>query len=136
VAARALVTNDVPPYAIVGGNPAGIIRTRFDEKTIAALLDSAWWDLPKEEIAGLIPLLQRVPRNLERALTLVQGSRGIAETVMSSFVTVTFSYTDNESAEACIALVERLIAEVNSDVKVVYGKRSCLQGTLSAGLVM
>jgi acetyltransferase-like isoleucine patch superfamily enzyme len=58
VAARALVTKDVPPYAIVGGNPASLIRYRFDEKTIAALLDSTWWDLPKNEIAALIPLLQ------------------------------------------------------------------------------
>ena len=40
VAARAVVTKDVPPYAIVGGNPAKVIRYRFDEETIAALLDA------------------------------------------------------------------------------------------------
>lgn len=58
VAAHAVVTKDVPPYAIVGGNPAKIIRYRFDEATIQALLETKWWDLPREKIATLIPLLQ------------------------------------------------------------------------------
>ena len=58
VAARAVVTKDVPPYAIVGGNPARTIRARFDAPTVAALLDAAWWDLPDAAVAGLIPLLQ------------------------------------------------------------------------------
>jgi acetyltransferase-like isoleucine patch superfamily enzyme len=58
VAAGALVTKDVPPYAIIGGNPAQVIRCRFDEATVAALLETAWWDLPREQVAGLIPLLQ------------------------------------------------------------------------------
>ena len=48
----------MPPYAIVGGNPAKVIRYRFDEETIAALLDAHWWDLPRDKIATLIPLLQ------------------------------------------------------------------------------
>jgi acetyltransferase-like isoleucine patch superfamily enzyme len=58
VAAHAVVTKDVPPYAIVGGNPAKVIRYRFDEATIAALLEARWWDLPREKVATLIPLLQ------------------------------------------------------------------------------
>jgi virginiamycin A acetyltransferase len=44
VATRAVVTRDVPPYAIVGGNPAGVLRHRFDEATIARLLAVRWWD--------------------------------------------------------------------------------------------
>lgn len=44
VAARAVVTKDVLPYHIVGGNPARILRARFDEPTIQALLEIRWWD--------------------------------------------------------------------------------------------
>jgi acetyltransferase-like isoleucine patch superfamily enzyme len=58
VAAHAVVAKDVPPYAIVGGNPAGLIRYRFDEATIRNLLEVAWWDLPPDTVADLIPLLQ------------------------------------------------------------------------------
>jgi acetyltransferase-like isoleucine patch superfamily enzyme len=58
VAARAVVTKDVPAYAVVGGNPARVMRYRFDEMTIARLLASQWWDLPRDQIQNLIPLLQ------------------------------------------------------------------------------
>lgn len=46
----AIVTKDVPPYAIVGGNPAKIIRYRFDEITIKKLMDSQWWNLKHEDL--------------------------------------------------------------------------------------
>ena len=46
VAANAVVTKDVPPYAIVGGNPAKILRYRFDKETIDGLQKIAWWDWP------------------------------------------------------------------------------------------
>ena len=52
-----MVTRDVPPYAIVAGNPARIVRSRFDEATVAALLDSHWWTLPRARLAPLLPLL-------------------------------------------------------------------------------
>jgi acetyltransferase-like isoleucine patch superfamily enzyme len=53
VAANSVVVKDVPPYAIVGGNPAKIIKYRFSEKIINQLLTSKWWEKSEIEIAEL-----------------------------------------------------------------------------------
>ncbi len=50
IAANATVTKDVPPYTIVGGNPAQEIRKRFSEAHIKKLLQLKWWDWPIEKI--------------------------------------------------------------------------------------
>ena len=50
VGAHSVVGRDVPPYAIVAGNPARIIRRRFDEASIERLLAIRWWDWPVEAI--------------------------------------------------------------------------------------
>ena len=57
IGTRALVTKDVEPYTIVGGNPAKPIRKRFDEEQIAMLLDMAWWDWPEDQLKAAMPLL-------------------------------------------------------------------------------
>ena len=50
VASGAVVVDDVPDYAIVGGNPASLIRSRFSQADVARLLALAWWDWPAEHI--------------------------------------------------------------------------------------
>lgn len=50
VAASAVVTKDVKAYGIVAGNPARLIRHRFDNETIATLQRVAWWDWPIDKI--------------------------------------------------------------------------------------
>lgn len=50
IANGAMVSRNVEPYAIMAGNPAKLIKWRFDEPTRKALLESAWWDWSEEEI--------------------------------------------------------------------------------------
>lgn len=57
IANGAIVTKDVPPYAIVGGNPAKLIRWRFDEPTRNALQTSKWWDWPEQELLNIVDKL-------------------------------------------------------------------------------
>ena len=58
IGARAVVTKDVPPYTIVGGVPAKVIRRRFPDETISRLLDLKWWNWPEERIAQNIEAIQ------------------------------------------------------------------------------
>lgn len=51
IAAKAVVASDVPPYAIMAGNPAKIVKYRLPEAGIARMLELAWWDWPVERIA-------------------------------------------------------------------------------------
>lgn len=57
VGCRAVVSRDVPDYAIVAGNPASLVRMRFDAARIAGLLASAWWDWDEARIRQKMPLL-------------------------------------------------------------------------------
>jgi len=57
IAADALVTRDVEPYAIYGGIPARSIRSRFDPSIVNRLLKTQWWTLDDSRIRDLIPLL-------------------------------------------------------------------------------
>ena len=55
VGTRALVTRDVPPYAVVAGNPARVIKSRFPEPLITRLRELAWWRFHFHDFAGLDP---------------------------------------------------------------------------------
>ena len=69
IGSRSVVTKDVPPYTVVAGTPAKEVRKRYDEDTIAALLEVKWWDLPDEEVEKLLPdIVQgRVDSLIEKA---------------------------------------------------------------------
>lgn len=54
IATNATVVKDVPPYTIVGGNPAEEIRKRFDDETIEELLETQWWNWSIEKITANI----------------------------------------------------------------------------------
>ena len=57
IGANSVVGKDVEPYTIVVGNPAKVLRKRFDDELIGLLLAFKWWDKGIEEINALIPLL-------------------------------------------------------------------------------
>jgi len=60
IGTRALVTKNVEPYAIVGGNPARTIRKRFDDDDIARLLEMKWWEWPAERLKAAMPLMTSI----------------------------------------------------------------------------
>jgi virginiamycin A acetyltransferase len=66
IAARSVVVKDVPPYTIVGGNPATIIRKRFPDAIIEQLLNIQWWHWDYEKITRTIPAI--VGADIEKLL--------------------------------------------------------------------
>lgn len=57
IGAQAVISSNVAPYAIMAGNPAREIKKRFDDTSIAQLLQLAWWDWPEEKIRANLPIL-------------------------------------------------------------------------------
>ncbi len=57
VGAGAVVARDIPPYAVAAGNPARVVRYRFEPALIERLLSVAWWDLPDARLLQLEPRL-------------------------------------------------------------------------------
>nr|AMP57460.1 chlor_Acetyltrans_CAT [uncultured bacterium] len=57
IGSRALVTKDVAPYAVVGGNPARLIKSRFSDQEIEMLLEARWWDWDESQLSTAIAIL-------------------------------------------------------------------------------
>lgn len=75
VAAGAVVTKDVPPYAIVGGNPAKVLRYRFDEAQREALLEIRWWDWPEDKIRAAVRLFES--EDVDRFIEFARGASAV-----------------------------------------------------------
>ncbi|TVT20068.1 CatB-related O-acetyltransferase [Amycolatopsis rhizosphaerae] len=74
IAAGSVVTADVPPYAVVGGNPATLIKKRFEEADIDRLLRAAWWDWPVELVTEHLPtIMAGTPGEIERIAMTRKG---------------------------------------------------------------
>jgi virginiamycin A acetyltransferase len=76
IAQESFVTKDVPPYAMVGGHPARIIRYRFSEKQISNLLNIVWWNWDDELIKKVVPLLtsENVDEFIDTATNMVTAN--------------------------------------------------------------
>jgi virginiamycin A acetyltransferase len=70
VAAASVVASDVPPYAIVAGNPARVVRTRYEADDVDRLLRAAWWDWPPALVT-------------EHARTIMSGEPAEVEAIAS-----------------------------------------------------
>lgn len=79
VAAGAMVTRDVPPFAVVGGNPCKFIRWRFEEPVRELLLQAAWWNWPVEEVKSVARTL--CSADLEAFLAYIRARPATGQTV-------------------------------------------------------
>lgn len=96
VAARSVVVSDVEPYAIVGGNPARVIRKRFTDKTCAELQKIAWWNWPVDKVTLHLRHIVRGDLDILRTasrLEPVGSAESIAEVVKLAAETWLAHYT-------------------------------------------
>lgn len=71
IGAKSVVASDIPPYCVCVGNPARVVRKRFDDELIKLLLKLKWWDFKIEKINELIPIL--TSSNLKKVKTKIKN---------------------------------------------------------------
>ena len=71
IATESFVTKDVPPYAMVGGNPTKIIKYRFTDDQIKSLLRIKWWEWPDDKIKQIVPIL--CTKNIDLFIKVAEG---------------------------------------------------------------
>lgn len=70
IGAGSIVTNDIPPYSVAVGNPARVIKYRFDKETIDALEKSKWWELSPQELYKHYDLIDKPKKWAEAIMKL------------------------------------------------------------------
>jgi len=74
IATNSVITKDVPPYAIVGGNPAKLIKYRFESKIIEQLLELKWWNLEDSIIKKILPKIIH-NQDLETVIEIIKDAK-------------------------------------------------------------
>jgi len=119
IAAGAVVTKDIPPYAIVGGIPAKIIKYRFDEKTIEILLSLNWWDLIPQEMADV--RFDNIEHAIED-LTKILETKSIVQEQLSTMKKAEDTSTDTKTENT----IQDLQKKINQTMKKSEASTSAL----------